>query len=259
MHVLADTWAHQYFAGTPSLVINNTNYHFYEIVEREGKIVERKIDFRHSASATDDLDEGKYVNSLYQSNENNIMNLGHGRAGHLPDYSFARYRYMPAWGNYNEVVKDNPSDYYHAFCQMVHALRYLRGDLPAFALNTYDRETILPYEEEIRTIIGRRQLNACEDWKALGEKLSGQTIDDFDIEKYQLEYYNAPEEEKQDTFLGKFFLAAMAQKSMVTNKIFTSKNKLAGISVDYSKKGFKGIKDYAGLVEASVQKAGEDK
>ena len=259
MHVLADTWAHQYFAGTPSLVINNTNYHFYEIVEREGKIVERKIDFRHSASATDDLDEGKYVNSLYQSNENNIMNLGHGRAGHLPDYSFARYRYMPAWGNYNEVVKDNPSDYYHAFCQMVHALRYLRGDLPAFALNTYDRETILPYEEEIRTIIGRRQLNACEDWKALGEKLSGQTIEDFDIEKYQLEYYDAPEEEKQDTFLGKFFLAALAQKSMVTNKIFTSKNKLAGISVDYSKKGFKGIKDYAGLVEASVQKAGEDK
>ena len=26
MHVLADTWAHQYFAGTPSLVINNTNF-----------------------------------------------------------------------------------------------------------------------------------------------------------------------------------------------------------------------------------------
>ena len=32
MHVLADTWAHRYFAGTPSLVINNTNYHFYEIL-----------------------------------------------------------------------------------------------------------------------------------------------------------------------------------------------------------------------------------
>ena len=26
MHVLADTWAHANFAGTPSLVINNTNY-----------------------------------------------------------------------------------------------------------------------------------------------------------------------------------------------------------------------------------------
>ena len=31
MHVLADTWAHTYFAGTPSLVINNTNNYFYEL------------------------------------------------------------------------------------------------------------------------------------------------------------------------------------------------------------------------------------
>ena len=31
MHVLADTWAHANFAGTPSLVINNTNYYFYEL------------------------------------------------------------------------------------------------------------------------------------------------------------------------------------------------------------------------------------
>ena len=32
MHVLADTWAHRNFAGTPSLVINNTNGHFFELV-----------------------------------------------------------------------------------------------------------------------------------------------------------------------------------------------------------------------------------
>ena len=28
MHVLADTWAHRNFAGTPSLVINNTTGYF---------------------------------------------------------------------------------------------------------------------------------------------------------------------------------------------------------------------------------------
>lgn len=33
MHVLADTWAHQHFAGTPSLVINNTNGSFYEVLD----------------------------------------------------------------------------------------------------------------------------------------------------------------------------------------------------------------------------------
>ena len=35
MHVLADTWAHRYFAGTPSLVINNTNRFFVELVPDE--------------------------------------------------------------------------------------------------------------------------------------------------------------------------------------------------------------------------------
>ena len=32
MHVLADTWAHRNFAGTPSLVINNTDYYFYAYI-----------------------------------------------------------------------------------------------------------------------------------------------------------------------------------------------------------------------------------
>ena len=253
MHVLADTWAHQHFAGTPSVVINNTNYYFYEILESEGTTTERRISFRHSASAPDDLEEGKYTNSVYQSSERNIMNLGHGRAGHLPDYSFIRYRYMPAWGNYSEVLKDNPSDYLHAFCQMVYALRYLRGDLPAFATDTYDIDTVLPYEKEIKAILVRRQLNACEDWKAFGEALSGREIDDFDIGRYQQEYLDAEKGQKGETFLGKFFLAALMQKSMVTNKIYTSGNKLAGISVDYDEKGFRGMTDFAALVDMTME------
>ena len=32
MHILSDTWAHRFFAGTPSLVINNTGSHFYELL-----------------------------------------------------------------------------------------------------------------------------------------------------------------------------------------------------------------------------------
>ena len=111
MHVLADTWAHQNFAGTPSLVINNTNFHFFELLE-DGQ--RRKIDFRHNPSAEDDLEKSIYTNSIYQAQEHSVMNLGHGRAGHLPDYSFVRYVYLPAWTDYEEMMKDNPSDYYHA-------------------------------------------------------------------------------------------------------------------------------------------------
>ena len=52
MHVLADTWAHRYFAGTPSLVINNTNSYFYELLP-DG--TQRPVTFRHSTGGTDAL------------------------------------------------------------------------------------------------------------------------------------------------------------------------------------------------------------
>lgn len=253
MHVLADTWAHQYFAGTPSLVINNTNYHFYEIFE-DGS--EKQLNFRHSASAPDDLENSRYSSSIFLSDENTIMNLGHGRAGHLPDYSFIRYRYMPAWSEYNEIVKDNPSDFKHAFCQMITAMKHLRSTDGSFSCDQYDVAAIADVEEEIDSILRKRRIDASADWKALGEKLSGHEIEAFDINKYQDEYKKAPKEEKDETFLGKFILAALAQKSMVTNRIYSSKNKLAGYSIDYRDKGAKGIKAYHKLIR---QEGGEKK
>ncbi len=249
MHVLADTWAHSYFAGTPSLVINNTDYYFRELLRKGEREIERPIRFRHSPGAPDDLEQGLYSNSIFRWEENSIMNLGHGRAGHLPDYCFIRYKYLPAWGGYEEIVKDNPADYYKAFCQMIHALKYLRGSIPSFALGAYDTEAAAPWEDEIRAILEKRQLDACADWRALGEKIAGQTIEDFDLEKYRAEYLATPEAGRGGTFLGAFFVAAMAQKSMVTNRIFRSGNLLAGFSVDFAQKGFRGIRDYRRLLD----------
>ena len=255
MHVLADTWAHQNFAGTPSLVINNTNYHFYELLP-DGQ--RRKMEFRHNPSAADNLDKSIYTSSLYQPQENSIMNLGHGRAGHLPDYSFVRYAYLPAWAAYEELIKDNPSDYYCAFCQMIYAMKYLRGDHPDFETGQYDEDAVRPWESEIHGILFKRQLDACADWKAFGEKLSGQEIPEFDLSQYQQEYLQVPKKNRDDTFLGQFFLAALAQKSMVTNKIFTSGNLLAGFSVDYLEKGFRGIRDFRKLVELAERGAKDE-
>lgn len=234
MHVLADTWAHQNFAGTPSMVINNTNSYFYELFPDGDGFREVKIKFRHSASAPDELDKSLYTNSLNPQTENHIMVLGHGRAGHLPDYCFIRYKYLPAWGEYEEIIKDNPSDYLHAFAQMITAMKYLRGDSERFEREQYDWQAIEPYREAIERILHTRQLDASADWKALGEKLSGQQIPDFDLEKYQEEYINAAD--KEATFLGKFISAALAQKSMVTHHIYHSGNKLAGYSVDPKEK-----------------------
>ena len=245
MHVLADTWAHRYFAGTPSLVINNTDPYFYELLD-DG---ERKVTFRHNPGAADDIEAGIYINSLYQTNENSIMNLGHGRAGHLPDYSFIRYKYLPAWGDYNEVIKDNPAEYYFAFTQMVYAMRYLRGDFEDFEKERYDTESVSPYKERIMGILKKRQTDSSADWKAFAKELSGEEVEDFDMHKYDEEYMLASKDEKDKTYLGGFIRAALAQKSMVTNKIFRSGNRLAGFSAELGKTGFKGIKDFMLLLE----------
>lgn len=254
MHVLADTWAHRYFAGTPSLVINNTNEYFYELLPGENGFTRRQIRFMHNPAVEDDPETGRYNCSVYQPNENSVMNLGHARAGHLPDYSWIRYIYLPAWGEFRELLKDNPSEYMHAFRQIVYALRFLRGDYEDFQTARYDTEKVDPLAEEITRILETRQLNASADWKALGEKLSGVPIPDFDIETHQVEYVQADAIAREDTLLGRFLKAALAQKSMVTGHIFQSGNHLAGFSVDYRKKGFRGIRDFRRLIDEKAVK-----
>lgn len=226
MHVIADTWAHKYFAGTPSFVINNTNYHFYEMPD------DILISFRHSTSSPDDLENHLYSNSVYHPSENSIMNLGHGRAGHLPDYSFMKYRYLPAWADYEEITKDNSADYYDAFCQILYALKFYRDIYPSYIRGSFDREAAEPYKDRIMEIITKRQLDASADWRQFGESLSGCEIPDFDPMRYCIEYTEAPKDDKADTFLGRFIGAAIAQKSMVTNRIFHSGSLIAGFSID---------------------------
>ncbi|MBO4408629.1 MAG: hypothetical protein J5786_05075, partial [Clostridiales bacterium] len=172
MHVLADTWAHRNFAGTPSMVINNTDSYFFELMP-EGET--RKIKFNHNPGTADDIETGLYTNTVYSVGETTIMNLGHGRAGHLPDYSFISYKYMPAWDNYRECLKDNPSEYYKAFCQMVYAMKFLRGDIVSFEKKIYDEDSVAPFKHRINEILTKRQPDSSADWKAFGEELSGKT------------------------------------------------------------------------------------
>lgn len=250
MHIMADTWAHAYFAGTPSQVINNTDFEFYEVINgKNAEPYDRRIGFRHNPSSKDDPARSVYVNSVNNGSENSIMNLGHGRAGHLPDYSFIHYKYQPAWGSYDVIEKNNPSDYSKAFCQMIYAMKYLRGRIETFEKEKYDFDAISEWQGHIKEILCRRQLDSSVEWKAFGEKLSGQEVIPFDIHDYQTEYMGASRELKDDTSFGRFIIAAMRQKSMVTNAIFESGNMLAGFSVDYSKKGFRGIKDFRKLVK----------
>ena len=234
MHVLADTWAHANFAGTPSMMITDTNYHFYEYIQENGEWIRRKV--RFGLGSGEDLEKSRYINTVSTKSEKSVMSLGHGQAGHLPDYSCLRYVFMPSWGNYEEIYKDNPSDYWYAFCQMIYAMKYLRGKHETFELHHYDFEAAAPYEEEIKALIEKRQLDDSADWKAIGEKISGCEIEDFSTEKYVKEYTDAASDAKNDTFLGKYIQAALAHKIMVTEKIIASGNTLAGRTVEFVKR-----------------------
>ena len=251
MHVVADTWAHAYFAGTPSQVINNTDFEFYEVLEADGREQsEQRVRFRHNPALKDAPEKHQYINSIHQGTENSIMALGHGRAGHLPDYSFIHYKYQPAWGDYDVIDKNNPSDYLHAFCQMITAMKYLRGNIGSFETEVYDFDAISVWTDRIDAILRKRQLDASKEWKEFGEELSGQEIPPFDLHTYQNTYVAVPEEAREQTPLGRFILAAVRQKSMVTNAAFESGNLLLGISVHSLKDGFKGSKDYKRLAKA---------
>jgi len=233
MHVIADTWAHTHFAGTPSLVINNTDRNFFEIVPDGDGYFRRPIVFGHNPAAKENPETGAYTGSIYQSNENSIMNLGHGRAGHLPDYSFIRYAYSPAWNNYKEILKDNPNDYLHAFAQMVYAMMYLRDDIPEFKKKTYAWDKIDPYLDDIQDLIEIRRTDDTEDWKKLGESITNETIRPFELDEYSGEFTDAGSiEEQKQTTLGRFFIAAVAQKAMVTSEIEKSGSNLAGKAGD---------------------------
>ena len=230
MHVLADTWAHTYFAGTPSLVINNTDYNFFELKKEHGHLRRVPIVFGHNPAAKEDPQTGAYTGSLYQANENSIMNLGHGRAGHLPDYSFIRYAYAPSWDRYDEIIKDNPRDYMHAFAQMVYALKLLHEESDAFETDTYAWEEIRPYAGRIRGILEERRTDDSEDWKAFGEELSAEPIPAFSLEPFELEFLSASFNVQKllASAPGRFFTAAIDQKAMLVNETARSGSQLAG-------------------------------
>lgn len=104
MHVLADTWAHEYFTGSPNYWINDVS----DISVLNGRGLE--------------VSESK---SLRGASSYSIFYLGHGRAGHLPDIRLLRFSFRPHWlgPEFPPIEKDNTVVFFSAFCQMIDAMR----------------------------------------------------------------------------------------------------------------------------------------
>ncbi|NOJ98436.1 hypothetical protein HMI51_36560 [Corallococcus coralloides] len=120
MHVFADTYAHQDFAGTPSRELNDAKPTVH--ISKGENDWEKLPSYQwYSGQHTSPpliipgLVEGAYV--------------GHGRMGHFPDYSWLQFSYEPSWNKKSRspnLLRDNRWVYLHALMQMTHALRCVR-------------------------------------------------------------------------------------------------------------------------------------
>lgn len=98
MHVLADTWAHQCFVGSPNYWINDVSNILKETETKPNQ--------------TTPMGVTNY----------DITYLGHGRIGHLPDWGYAKYSYWPKWSN-KTIYVNNEIRFLNAYYQMVRAMK----------------------------------------------------------------------------------------------------------------------------------------
>lgn len=215
MHILADTWAHCYFVGIPEKFINDASGEVWE-ADKNNKKTE-KFMFTWD-TFEDNLPKNHY--SCTPPNplrDQSITYLGHARMGHLPDYGFMKYSYRPAWKNGAELTKDNPADFMKAFCQMIAALQYIKGDKENFNPEDFaklGRDT----ECRIQSIINTKKADTCVEWKEFIENYLFSEdeggLEDFDKDKCVNEYLSAGNINQTDLF--KFLEAAKAHKQFVT-------------------------------------------
>lgn len=158
MHVLADTWAHMYYTGSPAWCVNDAGE---DVFSRDAAGNERKVGWlrlnykswkRDTAEAV-----GDQVNDLYEHEiatpanplfTNSAFYLGHGRMGHLPDYPWITYRYKPSWAG-DWVVKNNPDSYVKAFRQMAWAMHCIRDNIPFDPLDPNQDKVINVNQERL--------------------------------------------------------------------------------------------------------------
>ncbi len=124
MHVLADTWAHCYYSGTPQYWVNDAGYDVYQIDTNKNKT---RITWAPTAWGVTKAVSGVNVEESTPNTTcaQSTFYLGHGRMGHIPDYPWIVYEYTPKWSA-NPIIKDNPSDFIKGFTQMYMALKSIR-------------------------------------------------------------------------------------------------------------------------------------
>ena len=128
-HVIADTWAHQDWCP-----VNNVINTYWDIGNSDNSLLSSlgaMVKDRISQNIKyQDVDQnwktvklsavtGTFVNENLTAAPNHTSYVGHGWMGHLPDYSFIKYRYKPCWGTKStDLERDNPTEYKRAFVEL---------------------------------------------------------------------------------------------------------------------------------------------
>lgn len=118
MHVLADTFSHEYFVGIPSEAVNETSW----ITEYEDD-----SQMPYSRSCIRCIVKKTRPSYIYSPafSSTSLGWLGHGRAGKYPDIPNKKYYYNPNWDPNAECFKDNPLLHLCAFYQMKNAMKFI--------------------------------------------------------------------------------------------------------------------------------------
>lgn len=201
MHVLADTWAHTWFIGRPERYINNISS---PRVKDRGNWLEVK-------RGSEDCPEKHeyYFFPVKFLTEQGISYLGHAQAGHMPDYSYLHYSYIPEWKSKSgnpSVEKNNPSDFYKAFAQMIYALKCIRSS-KEFSLDQYDSmQDYQQYEADYQSALTAPQTDASLSWLNLSKKVMGKMPYTYDRNYFTNEFLEA--QDRSQTLYYKFSVAA---------------------------------------------------
>lgn len=179
MHVLADTWAHTYFSGSPDWCVND--------VKQSKGITEHNGGNWHAVNAVESLGDVFFPDnpSLYyygmimvpSARYTSPIYLGHGQLGHIPDYGYMRYQYHPVWkvqakGDAQWQEKDNQLHFLQAFRQMVSAMKAVRTNVE-FPQNADSTVLNANVEADIKNALSVRKIDQSGEWNKLIVKYAG--------------------------------------------------------------------------------------
>ncbi|MBD0336208.1 MAG: hypothetical protein ICV62_12020, partial [Cyanobacteria bacterium Co-bin13] len=120
LHVYADTWAHQGFAG-----------------------VNHRVNYANDLVDSNNIPDQSLINRLQSFFIGEALPLGHGSVLGNPDKPFLRWGYTNGRGE--KVVRDNPKDFLEAADQMYRAMQRFRAadpEAPVLGLPEPDRSLI---------------------------------------------------------------------------------------------------------------------